>query len=72
MLGERIYPLVQEQIGQDQAGKVTGMLLEIENNELLMMIENKDMLKERIKEACDVLASHTTPGEGGKDALAAE
>jgi hypothetical protein len=48
------------------------MLLEIENNELLMMIENKDMLKERIKEACDVLASHTTPGEGGKDALAAE
>lgn len=62
MLGERIYPLVQEQIGNDQAGKVTGMLLEIENNELLMMIENKDMLKERIKEACDVLASHIEPG----------
>jgi hypothetical protein len=42
---------------------VTGMLLEIENSELLMMIENKDMLKDRIKEACDVLSSHTQPGE---------
>lgn len=65
MLGERIYPLVQEQIGVDQAGKVTGMLLEIENNELLMMIENKEMLKERIKEACDVLASHSDPKADG-------
>merc|ERR1712038_760394 len=58
MLGERIYPLVSEQIGSDQAGKVTGMLLEIENTELLMLIDNKDMLKDRIKEACNVLASH--------------
>jgi len=72
MLGERIYPLVQEQIGGDQAGKVTGMLLEIENNELLMMIENKDMLKERIKEACDVLASHTDPVAQKEATLAAE
>merc|ERR1719273_336061 len=31
MLGERIYPLVNDQIGTEQAGKVTGMLLEIEN-----------------------------------------
>lgn len=58
MLGERIYPLVAEQVGQDQAGKVTGMLLEIENNELLMMVENLEMLKERVKEACTVLQSH--------------
>merc|ERR1712071_421720 len=27
MLGERIYPLVSGKIGQDLAGKVTGMLL---------------------------------------------
>jgi polyadenylate-binding protein len=58
MLGERIYPLVADQVGQDQAGKVTGMLLEIENNELLMMVENREMLKERVKEACNVLQSH--------------
>merc|ERR1712071_449787 len=58
MLGERIYPLVSEQIGPDQSGKVTGMLLEIENTELLMLIDNKEMLKDRISEACDVLASH--------------
>lgn len=59
MLGERIYPLVSEQIGAEQAGKITGMLLEIENSELLLMIENKDMLQSRIKEACDVLATHS-------------
>ena len=59
MLGERIYPLVSEHIGAEQAGKITGMLLEIENSELLLMIENKEMLQSRIKEACDVLATHS-------------
>ena len=56
MLGEQIYPLVQEKVGRDRAGKVTGMLLEIENNELLMMLEDKVMLNERIIEAEKVLS----------------
>jgi polyadenylate-binding protein len=67
MLGERIYPLVSEQIGAEQSGKVTGMLLEIENTELLMLIDNKEMLKDRIKEACDVLASHQATGDNHDD-----
>merc|ERR1711879_432229 len=67
MLGERIYPLVSEQIGADQSGQVTGMLLEIENTELLMLIDNKEMLKDRIKEACDVLASHQATGDNHDD-----
>lgn len=59
MLGERIYPLVSSKIGQDLAGKVTGMLLEIENSELLMMIDEKQhgLLNERITEAVNVLNS---------------
>lgn len=63
MLGEKIYPLVQEQVGVEQAGKVTGMLLEIDNSELLMMLESKDVLKEKVGEALGVLASHNKPGE---------
>jgi len=59
MLGERIYPLVSAKIGQELAGKVTGMLLEIENSELLMMIDEKQhgLLNERITEAVNVLNS---------------
>lgn len=58
MLGERIYPLVSDQVGPDQAGKVTGMLLEIDNSELLLMLESRDLLKEKVTEAVGVLATH--------------
>merc|ERR1712173_408037 len=58
MLGERIYPLVNDQIGQEQAGKVTGMLLEIENFELLKLIDEPVLLKERVSEAMNVLKEH--------------
>lgn len=66
MLGEKIYPIIQEQIGQEQAGKVTGMLLEIENSELLMMLESKDMLREKINEAVGVLSQHGTGKPDGE------
>jgi hypothetical protein len=65
MLGEKIYPLVQDQVGKDQAGKVTGMLLEIENTELLMMLENEKMLKDKVLEAQQVLATHGKSGVEG-------
>jgi polyadenylate-binding protein len=58
MLGERIYPLVNEQIGTEQAGKVTGMLLEIENFELLKLIDEPALLKEKVSEAMNVLKEH--------------
>jgi polyadenylate-binding protein len=51
---------VQEQVGQESAGKVTGMLLEIENAELLVMLEDKVVLKDRISEAVNVLSKHAT------------
>lgn len=58
MLGERIYPLVNDQIGTEQAGKVTGMLLEIENFELLKLIDEPALLKEKVAEAMNVLKEH--------------
>ena len=47
MLGERLYPLIQGMY-PDQAGKITGMLLEIDNCELLHMLDSRDLLKAKV------------------------
>ncbi|MCD7455490.1 hypothetical protein HAX54_028332 [Datura stramonium] len=54
ILGEQLYPLV-ERIEHDQAGKVTGMLLEMDQTEVLHLIEAPDALKKKVSEAMDVL-----------------
>ncbi|KAG2228312.1 hypothetical protein INT45_011104 [Circinella minor] len=57
MLGERLYPLIhQEQ--PEYAGKITGMLLEMDNNELLRLLNNKEALDGKIGEAMEVLKQH--------------
>jgi len=48
MLGERLFPLIQR-VNYEMAGKITGMLLEMDNSELLMMLENADLLKNKVK-----------------------
>lgn len=47
MLGERLFPLIQGMY-PDLAGKITGMLLEIDNSELLHMLESRDSLKAKV------------------------
>ncbi|KAG5544721.1 hypothetical protein RHGRI_017237 [Rhododendron griersonianum] len=54
MLGEQLYPLV-ERLERDHAGKVTGMLLEMDQTEVLHLIESPDSLKKKVSEALDVL-----------------
>ena len=54
MLGEHIYPLVQC-LENEHAGKVTGMLLEMDQTEVLHLIESPDALKKKVAEAMDVL-----------------
>jgi len=57
ILGERLYPMI-EHMHANLAGKITGMLLEIENSELLHMIEDQEALKAKVEEAVAVLQVH--------------
>ncbi len=54
MLGERIFPLIQR-LYPDLAGKITGMLLEMDNSELLMMLENTELLKTKARDRTALL-----------------
>lgn len=57
MLGERLFPLIRSMY-PDLAGKITGMLLEIDNSELLHMLEHHESLKAKVEEAVAVLQAH--------------
>ncbi|XP_039591972.1 polyadenylate-binding protein 1-like [Polypterus senegalus] len=57
MLGERLYPLIHA-IHPSLAGKITGMLLEIDNSELLHMLESPESLHSKVDEAVAVLQAH--------------
>lgn len=57
MLGERLFPLIQRMY-PELAGKITGMLLEIDNSELLHMLESQESLKAKVEEAVAVLQAH--------------
>jgi polyadenylate-binding protein len=54
MIGERLFPLVKAVDGA-RAGKITGMLLEMDNGELLHLIESSEARQEKINEAVEVL-----------------
>jgi len=57
MLGERLFPLIQGMY-PELAGKITGMLLEIDNSELVHMLEHGESLKGKVDEAVAVLQAH--------------
>ncbi|KAI8532785.1 hypothetical protein RHMOL_Rhmol11G0241400 [Rhododendron molle] len=54
MLGENLYPLV-EQLEPEYAAKVTGMLLEMDQTEVLHLLESPEALKAKVAEAMEVL-----------------
>ncbi|ESQ51001.1 hypothetical protein EUTSA_v10022589mg [Eutrema salsugineum] len=61
MLGENLYPLV-EQLEAESAAKVTGMLLEMDQTEVLHLLESPDALKAKVAEAMEVLRSVAAGG----------
>lgn len=57
MIGEHLFPRIKlrEPV---LAGKITGMLLEMDNGELIHLLEHPDALNEKIVEAKEVLEQH--------------
>lgn len=56
-LGERLFPLIS-QVQPARAGKITGMLLEMGNGELLHLLKSPEALKAKVMEAVSVLEMH--------------
>lgn len=58
MLGERIYTLIEKLYnGRADAGKITGMMLEMDNSELIMMLQDDELFRSKVSEAAAVLQS---------------
>jgi len=57
MIGERLLPLIKIQ-EPALAGKITGMLLEMDDSELIHLLESHPALNEKISEALQVLQQH--------------
>merc|ERR1712178_211961 len=62
IIGEKLYATIHRHCPA-KAGKITGMMLEMDNSELLMLLESESQLKTRMEEAMDVLG--IGPGSGG-------
>lgn len=62
LIGERLYPLVHVQ-RPDLAGKITGMLLEMDNGELLHLLESPEDMAAKVALAVQVLNEHATTPE---------
>merc|ERR1712151_377780 len=56
MIGERLFPAIAR-TQPELAGKITGMMLEMDNSELLILLESEQQLKLKIDEAMRVIQS---------------
>eukprot|EP00913_Durusdinium_trenchii_P036062 g33744.t1 len=54
IIGERLYPQVAKQ-QPELAGKITGMMLEMDNSELISLLDSESQLKLKVDEALRVL-----------------
>jgi len=56
-LGERLYSLIVKG-HPERAGKITGMILEMDNADILNLLSNPQMLDAQVEEAVMVLSQH--------------
>jgi polyadenylate-binding protein len=54
MLGEKLFPAIAR-LQPELAGKITGMMLEMDNSELLILLESEQQLRFKVEEALRVL-----------------
>lgn len=62
ILGERLFAQIQGTQPQ-LAGKITGMLLELDNGELLHLLQSPEALAAKVEEAIAALNAHTAASE---------
>jgi polyadenylate-binding protein len=65
MLGEHLYPLVDRLTAKELSTKVTGMLLEMDQAEVINLIESPDDLKTKVSEALQVLHDAALESKAG-------
>merc|ERR1712187_278020 len=63
MIGEKLYPAISK-FQPELAGKITGMMLEMDNSELLMLLESESQLRTKVDEAIRVLSSSDSSAPG--------
>ena len=56
-LGKELYYHI-EKVEPELAGKVTGMILELDNDEIKMLLKSKDKLHQKVSEALRILEEH--------------
>ena len=72
MIRKRLFPLIR-QTQPELAGKIMGMLLEMDNSELLQLLKSPEALSTKIQEALEVLeAQAAAVQEGPADGALAE
>merc|ERR1712061_89297 len=54
MIGEKLFPAIAK-FQPELAGKITGMMLEMDNSELLILLESDQQLRVKVDEALNVL-----------------
>ncbi|RDL39571.1 Polyadenylate-binding protein [Venustampulla echinocandica] len=71
LLGEALFPKIQV-MQPELAGKITGMLLEMENPELVNLIEDESALRAKVDEALNVYDEYVKNSKGSEAGDAGE
>ncbi|KAF2674379.1 polyadenylate binding protein [Microthyrium microscopicum] len=72
MLGEALYPKIHD-TQPELAGKITGMLLEMDNTELINLLSSPDALNQKVQEAVSVYDDYMkNKGDGEENKATAD